>query len=610
MTPTLPLILSEEPVPRGLSGPVKALKPSAAAVYASYDGQLAWFQGRPLSWSQQFMSKYRTRYEVDLSDHRRKAHLKSWPLPSQDQAHCFDAVVDVGFRVHDPVEVVRRNVTDALVVVYGHIAAVLRVIARGYSIHQADLAELRMNHECAREMMLPEGITIYRCVVDLRLDEAARTYIENLTKADRDRQLAEAAQRLAEGTAHGKQVIDGIELEGRLARERREQAVRLELQEERRRLLGEGDLDVNRLITLFMLEHPDRADEAVEMRTKWEAALTARQEQFDERSVEVFRFMVQSKLIQPADVEVIRQQALNRVQGATLPGGTGSALPPVRWGGPAASSGRTAVPPPVIGPAPGAVPPGAAQSGAGVHSPLVGTVVTNGPGDLASGGGPVTGVLPIYLLIDESAAVAGCLPGLNNALRGLHSALLTPPESAAGLRLAVLGAAGETVLHLPLAAVEWTTVMPELTVRAGARHDLALERLRALVAQDLARLKTEHPVVHRPVLFVLFGGPCEEDPARWREALRALTDPVANPGHPTIIAVGIGRADETEIRTVAHLPELAFLAEPGLDLPTAAERFASLLRDSVLYLGRGLAGGRLDLFIECPPGLRRLGGAR
>ncbi|MGA5820527.1 vWA domain-containing protein [Kitasatospora sp. NPDC094028] len=601
MTPTLPLILSEEPVPRGLSGPVKALKPSAAAVYASYDGQLAWFQGRPLSWSQQFMSKYRTRYEVDLSDHRRKAHLKSWPLPSQDQAHCFDAVVDVGFRVHDPVEVVRRNVTDALVVVYGHIAAVLRVIARGYSIHQADLAELRMNHECAREMMLPEGITIYRCVVDLRLDEAARGYVENLTKADRDMQLAIAAQRLAEGEAHGKQVIDGIELEGRLARERREQAVRLELQEERHRLLGDGDLDINRLITLFVLEHPDKAAEAVEMRTKWEAALIARQEQFDERSVEVFRFMVESKLIQPADVEVIRRQALDRAQGAVLPGG-----PHVGWDRPAASSGRTAPPPPVAGP----LPPVAAPPPAGAHSPLVGTVVTNGPADAASGGGPVTGVLPIYLLLDESAAVAGCLPGLNNALRGLHSALLTPPESAAGLRLAVLGAAGETTLHLPLAAVEWTTVMPELTVRAGARHDLAFERLRALVAQDLARLKAEHPVVHRPVLFVLFGGPCEEDSVRWREALRALTDPVANPGHPTVIAVGIGRADETEIRTVAHHPELAFLAEPGLDLPTAAERFASLLRDSVLYLGRGLAGGRLDLFIECPPGLRRLGGTR
>ncbi|GAB7182731.1 hypothetical protein ATKI12_2562 [Kitasatospora sp. Ki12] len=593
MTPTLPLIIGEEPVPRGLSGPVKSLKPSAAAVYASYDGELAWFQGKPLSWSQQFLGKYRTRYEVDLSDHRRTAHLKSWPLPSQDQAHCFDAVVDVGFRVHDPVEVVRRNVTDALIVVYGHIAAVLRVIARGYPIDQAALAEHRMNQDCAREIVLPEGITIYRCMVDLRPDEAARHYITSLTRADRELRLAESAQLRAEAEARGEQVVDRIKLDGRLAREKQEQRVKLELQEERRRLLGEGDLDIGGLIRLFVLEHPDRIAEAVEMRSRWETALVGRQEQFDERSVEVFKFMVANDLIQPADVEVIRQQALHRAQGATLAGGAATALPPVRWGGPAGSSGPSA---PFVPSAPSGpfVPSG--------PSALVGTVVAD-----AQGGGPANGVLPVYLLIDESAAVAGCLDGLNNALRGLHSALLTPPEAASGLRMSVLGAAGDTTAHLPMSAVEWTTVMPRLTVRAGARHDLAFERLRKLVPEDVARLKAEHQVVHRPVLFVLFGGVCEEG-ARWRETVRALTDPVANPRHPTIISVGIGRADEAEIRAIARYPELAFLAEPGLDLTTAAERFASLLRDSVLYLSRSLAGGRPDLFIECPPGLRRLGG--
>ncbi|SOB83757.1 hypothetical protein [Streptomyces sp. 1331.2] len=593
MTPTLPLIISEEPVPRGLSGPVKALKPSAAAVYASYDGELAWFQGKPLSWSQQFLGRYRTRYEVDLSDHRRTAHLKSWPLPSQDQAHCFDAIVDVGFRVHDPVEVVRRNVTDALIVVYGHIAAVLRGIARGYPIDQAALAEHRMNQDCAREMVLSEGITIYRCVVDLRPDDAARTYISSLTRADRELRLAESAQLRAEAEARGEQVVDRIRLDGRLARETQEQRVKLELQAERRRLLGEGDLDIGGLIRLFVLEHPDRVAEAIEMRSRWETSLVGRQEQFDERSVEVFKFMVANDLIQPADVEVIRQQALHRVHGATLAGGAVTALPPVRWGGPAGSAGSGG---------PGG--PGAPDGFAGPSGPsaLVGTVVAD-----AQGSGTANGVLPVYLLIDESAAVAGCLDGLNNALRGLHSALLTPPETAAGLRISVLGAAGDTTAHLPMSAVEWTTVMPELRVRAGARHDLAFERLRRLVPEDLARLKAEHRVVHRPVLFVLFGGVCEEG-VRWRETVRALTDPVANPGHPTVISVGIGRADEAEIRAIARYPELAFVAEPGLDLATAAERFASLLRDSVLYLSRGLAGGRPDLFIECPPGLRRLGG--
>src|SRR6516225_134540 len=121
MTGTLPLILSQEPVTRGLMARMKESRPNLAVVYADAFGHIAYFGGRPLKWSEQFASRYRVRYEVDLSDHRRTARLDSSPLPSRGDAYFFHSMVDVGFRVTDPAAVVRRNVTDGLTVVYNYL---------------------------------------------------------------------------------------------------------------------------------------------------------------------------------------------------------------------------------------------------------------------------------------------------------------------------------------------------------------------------------------------------------------------------------------------------------------------------------------------------------
>ena len=82
MTSTLPLILNQEPVTRGMLTRMKVSTPSIAVVYADAFGHVASFDGRPLNWAQQVVTKYRTRFEVDLSDHRRRAQLDSTPLPS------------------------------------------------------------------------------------------------------------------------------------------------------------------------------------------------------------------------------------------------------------------------------------------------------------------------------------------------------------------------------------------------------------------------------------------------------------------------------------------------------------------------------------------------
>ena len=185
MTNALPLILSEEPVTRDTRSKVD--RPHIAVVYADAAGQVTYLR-RPLNRAEA-RRKFRIRYEIDLSDHRRTAQLDNSPLPSRGDAYFFRSAVDVGFRVTDPEAVVQRNVTDALAVVYGYLISAFRPVTRRYE-HPGRRRRPRRpsTHLFRRPVALDEGITIYRCTVRLLPDQAAQEYLRSLDSADRDPQ--------------------------------------------------------------------------------------------------------------------------------------------------------------------------------------------------------------------------------------------------------------------------------------------------------------------------------------------------------------------------------------------------------------------------------------
>lgn len=222
MTGTVRLILSEEPVSRGLLSRMKETRPNIAVVYSDGFGEVAYFGGRPLSWSEQVATKYRTRYEVDLSDHRRVARLESSPLPSHGDVYYFHSTVDVGFRVTDPAAVVRRHVTDALIVVYNYLIDAFRPVTRRYDIKNAQGAEAEINAMFLSEVPLPEGITIYRCSTRLLPDGAAQEYLRSLEAANRALYLGAAEHRVATDSAHYETELAEIRQQARLASEKRE----------------------------------------------------------------------------------------------------------------------------------------------------------------------------------------------------------------------------------------------------------------------------------------------------------------------------------------------------------------------------------------------------
>jgi hypothetical protein len=73
--------------------------------------------------------------------------------------------------------VVRRNVTDALIVVYRHLVQLLRPVTRQHAIEDSAGAERDVNVLFLRPQQMPEGITISSCYVRLSPDAAARRYL-------------------------------------------------------------------------------------------------------------------------------------------------------------------------------------------------------------------------------------------------------------------------------------------------------------------------------------------------------------------------------------------------------------------------------------------------
>ncbi|UQU66585.1 hypothetical protein COUCH_10105 [Couchioplanes caeruleus] len=126
------LILRVEPVRR--VSPVRPPPgPGVHVVYATDSGEFFSLGGRTLTFFEQLFFPYRMRYDVDTTDHRIVVAADDDPL----------LPVEVGFRVHDPLAVVRNLVNDPEPV----IRAFLTARAAGPGPRD--------------EVRLPEGITVF-----------------------------------------------------------------------------------------------------------------------------------------------------------------------------------------------------------------------------------------------------------------------------------------------------------------------------------------------------------------------------------------------------------------------------------------------------------------
>jgi hypothetical protein len=256
--------------------------PGVAVVYATDDGEVTYLGDRPLSYGERFHSRYRRRYEVDVRDHRRTVELRSTPLPSRGDRHFFVATVDAAFRVHDPAEVVRRSVRDALPVVYGFLADKLKMITRNFEIDSPAEAEEAIRQAFVGPVALPEGITIFEVSARLRPDDLASEYL---------RARLDAARAL-QSNAHESAALEELADERRLFAQNAERAA-----------VAERPMTAADMALLHLIRHPEDAEKVTKMLLEHERASLQAKDMRDQRTSDFVNFMMAAGLVQPPDFQ-------------------------------------------------------------------------------------------------------------------------------------------------------------------------------------------------------------------------------------------------------------------------------------------------------------------
>ncbi|APT90059.1 hypothetical protein CSPHI_02040 [Corynebacterium sphenisci DSM 44792] len=209
---------------------------------------------------------------------------------------------------------------------------------------------------------------------------------------------------------------------------------------------------------------------------------------------------------------------------------------------------------------------------------------------------PKGNILPIYFVADESGSMGPDIDHLNQGLMSLLEEIQLQPFAASNVRFSIIGFDEEARLYLTNADLRYIDTMPTLVARTTTYFSTAFELLTLQIPDDIAALKAEGYRVNRPAVFLLTDGyPMPDDP--WQQALQAL---MALPGHPNILAFGIGDADPATIAEMASRQNFAFKAAEGADTGKMLAEFMSSLTQSVISSGSAVANGQPQLLPEIP----------
>lgn len=560
MTENTPLIQSEGPAHLGWrNGPVPP-KPHCALVFATATGELVSYGGRGMTRAEYRKAHNWTRYEVDTGMRSSRMQLASTPLPARDDAYHFDALIDVTFRVTDPVAVVRDHVMDGLAVVSAAIAEWLRPLTRNFAITEAAAAEREINTRF-RQVTLPEGITVTRCVAHLSLDDDATAYVRQLVDAGRRKQVGRAQHDVRLQEAQYDEELAGMEQRARLAGE--------EL--ERQALAGRVN-SLESVLGEHMVRNPGDTQFVVEQMVAAEEARVVQYNLEAERQARLLTEFGRQGLLQAGEIPQLRSAALGR----SADGATASA---------------------------GAIP--RAPSVGGWDEPL-----PDVPVGRSSGGGEdraqgrVSSVLPVYLAIDESLADSDYLEAAEAGAAELVAQLAEERAVVNTLRLEIIGVSNAVHVRMPLTTVSANGFQP--TFRSGGPLRLArlFDDLSARIPRDIEPLKAHGVSVGRPTLYLLCGSrPVDGD--QWPAAHAALTDKTSFRYAPNIVACGIGGADAHDTAAIAYHPTVGYAAPAYLSAADAARAYLRYLASVIAQLAVAHGEGKQNAVMGVPAGFVR-----
>lgn len=189
------------------------------------------------------------------------------------------------------------------------------------------------------------------------------------------------------------------------------------------------------------------------------------------------------------------------------------------------------------------------------------------------------GIVPFYVVCDESYSMADHVVPMNAVLCELRGRILADPVLVETARLCVIGFSDSARVVVPLRRTDESTETIGEMASAATNFAEVFALLRDTIERDIASLVADSYQVHRPTVIFLSDGQAT-DPAVWSAAYQRLIDP-SWAARPRIVALALGDADIATIRRISTVTS-----------PVSRTRFASVdaLRDRLeVFLGRVVA---------------------
>jgi uncharacterized protein YegL len=569
----IPLIVKSEPVSRGRPGANGLHDVSLAAVYADAKGKLVCL-GRALNWRELLMGRYVIRYDVDVRDHEFRIDLDKALLPARGDLYQFSGTVEVGFRVTDPVTVVRRQIGDGMTVVFTRLHDGLRRASRAFDIEDSARAEAAINEMFAGPVPLDEGITVYRCSARLAPDQRAREYLEKRRNADRQLEVGQAEHRVNIKATHYDLELSTLRHNAEIDHRKRE------LQE-----LSGADLDHRRLLFLHLAEHPEDTETVLAYLNRYEDKQFERAAEREQRRIDVIQFMIENKLVHAVDVDKVIAEAVEDLRRpspleasiddvASLPGSTAS----VR------------------------VPDGTEITGSITEI----TTVVDVPPNVRDGVTVASRseLLLVYVAIEESALAKPWVDDIARGAEELYRTLRADKATVDRVHLSLLGFAEDVSVHLTTGSTGEPSPIGPFLPRAAASYAVLFADLAERLAADVDRLTASGEVVRRPMVFVLTSGRHAGDD--WSSARERLLWGAMSPGHvPDIAVFGVGPVNADVVAGIATRRDLAFVTSRGVAVGTAIRRFFTAVASSVRRVAGAAESAPIGDFVAAPDGFVR-----
>jgi uncharacterized protein YegL len=191
-------------------------------------------------------------------------------------------------------------------------------------------------------------------------------------------------------------------------------------------------------------------------------------------------------------------------------------------------------------------------------------------------------VLPVYMVVEESATVAGTpVADLNAGIFQLCTEIASNPAVADKMRFCLIGFSGQARVILPLSNLGEVDLPGKLVAGGTASYGAAFDLLRATIDRDARDLLADGYKILRPYVFFVAASP-PADPEDWPVAYARATDSTWR-FYPSITAFGFRDADGAAIQRIATVR--AFLSSevnPALILSEYAQSLVQSIAWSAL----------------------------